>query len=261
MIALRRAGVAAVAAGCVLAVASAPIAAAATEAPRYVLAYWTINTPDFQPGGNVWGGGGQTLAAFTLTDSTDLTQLQGLVPCGNHYQGDLYGNDQITAALLAPGIGVARLFGPDNPDESPAPGVTPWYITSWYSGDCAEKPTPRPFEDSTAVSDCESTVTTVRTGFYDLSFDAVANVWTENPDPTIDAETSSTVPVSAGEKSEACPVAGQLPTLADTGLEDVVNMVVLGLAAMALAFLGIIAAVSSAVINRRRERDRDEVQA
>lgn len=228
-------------------IVSAPIAANATPEP-YVLVAWTINTPEFDGSGDVWGGGGQTDPIPLPTSSTDLNQIKPLVPCGRWVQIDLYNNDQITADLLAGGV----LYGPSNPQESPAP-VNPWYIASWYSGDCLVTPLPPTADDfcgidndkinvpadtaeisylreSAAGSTPGESVTTV-TAVLNLPHYAwepdAQTTWvliltdtkcpsTEPPCPTNTTETDHGC-VPTGEPT---PHATPVPTLADTGLTD-----------------------------------------
>jgi hypothetical protein len=182
-----------------------------TPEPLYVLAAWNINTPDYQDGGDVWGGGGQTLAATLPTDSTDLSQLGGTLPCGGWYQIDLYDNNDITESLLSGGV----LYGPSNPPESAASGASPWYKI-WYSGDCAQEPEDKLFEDAGETFTCEAWTYWTKKGFYEKSFDPVANVWTFADEPTITEETSQNYATNYDERyARGCE-----PELAETGVND-----------------------------------------
>lgn len=179
----------------------------ATDEP-YILTAWQINTPGYEPGDSVWlgpedGDPGQTNPVTLTTSSTDLTLIQPTLACGHWYQIDLYNNDEITASLLLGGV----LYGPSNPQESPATGVDPWYIESWYSGDC--KPQDIPFTETTPPT-CESPFTVTLTGVY--SHTLVDGVWVQDTEPSI--LTSSKAPADvAGCESDAPP------TLASTGFE------------------------------------------
>lgn len=187
-------------------------AMATEEVPEpYVIAAWKINTPGFASGGDVWGGGGQTIAHHIETSGTDLTEIQSQLACGTWYQIDEYNNDPITAALIAVGL----LQGPNNPQESPATGVDPWYIASWYSGDCAPEPEDMPYTASGSDFTCDFTTNWSKEGYYAKSFDAVDNVWSFATEPTITAESSETV-----ASSEEDRVANDCAGLPVTGFAD-----------------------------------------
>ena len=206
---------------------AAPAHATDDVPPPYVLTAWTINTPGFDGSGDVWGGGGQTDPITLPTASTDLEQIKTSVPCGRWVQIDLYNNDDTTAALIAGGV----LYGPSNPAESPATDVSPWYISSWYSGDCAPEPEDKPYTASGSDFGCELTTNWSEEGFYAKSFDAVANVWTFAETPTVTAQTSSTTPTSAEDQA-----ANNCELLARTGFEPWMPQV--GLGALAAILIG-----------------------
>lgn len=231
-------GTSLLAAACLAALGTAMApAASATPADPYVLVAWQINTPGYVEGGEVWGGGGQTNPIPLYTSSTNLDLIKPFVPCGTWVQIDLYDNSQITADLLAGGI----LRGSHDPNEDEA-DVSPWYIPSWYSGDCKERPTPRPYSLSRDDFTCE-TVTEYRAeGFFDLDFDRIANVWTERTTPTLTSEIGAVRATTAAERAEhpeclipeSTPTPTPVPELAETAARVSPVAVVFGIAALLL---------------------------
>lgn len=223
-----------------------------TPDPTYTLVAWQINTPDFQPGGNVFGAP-QTNPVHMLTDSTDLNQIKSSVPCGHHYQIDLYLNSERTDALITGGI----LRGPGKPDEHFPPGMSPGqkWITSWYAGDCVTKPEPRPWSEQTDRFTCEFVTEYRAQGFYDLSFDSVANTWTENAEPTLVTETSSKRPTTEEERAGRCELSTTETSpevLAETGPDDTIN-VLIGWTVM-LLIAGVGATIAAVALNRKEEK-------
>lgn len=230
--------VAAVAAGLILAPAAA---AHADEQPGYVLVAWEVGNPDA-----IWETP-QLYITSVLLEVPSLDALDASVPCGTYAQIDLYHANQDSAALIAGGV----LYGPNNPTEPLAHGAVegnPWKYLQ--TAECAVKREPRPYTDSTSTSNCEWTTTVTREGFYDLTFDAVANVWIEAGEPTITGETSSQAPVSVSELNAACSVDEQLPTLADTGPEPYDSWLY---GAMGIALLGVGVALVG-LVRSKRER-------
>ena len=188
------------------------LALTGTPAPAdqpYVLVAWEVGNPD-----SIWETP-QTLEVWTPLSDSSLDALDGLLPCGATFQVDLYWADQDSAALIAGGL----LYGPQNPKEPHAYVVDgdPWKFVT--TADCVAKPEVRPFHEERQEVTCDTVTTFTRDGFFDLDFDPVANVWTEQAEPTITGELSSVAPNTAPDAS--CNPAGvQLPTLAETGAAD-----------------------------------------
>lgn len=207
---MKRNFIAATLISCVL--VAVPLSAQAAEVPEpeYVIVAWSATE------GDIWNPA-QTLAEYQYTDEASLGTLDALLPCGGYYQVDLYYNTKVSAALIDGGV----LYGPQNPTEPHAyvvPG-DPWKLIATPA--CAEKPEPRVYSDLGETFTCEAWTYWTKEGFYDLTFDAVANVWTESAEPTISTETSELVPTQASEReARGCSPEPMLvePVLAETGL-------------------------------------------
>lgn len=179
----------------------APTAAEAHEKPSNVTAVW------WAQGTNQWPVEGQTLAAFTPSDTlaVDFIKAEAAkLGCGFTIQGDLYADDKITKSLLAGG----KLFGPSNPTESwPGGKYKAEFSTVFYTGDCPvvpEYPGDKiTSEDTAGVQDCELGsvswfhVTLTATGTL------VDNVWVYG-EPVETGREEATRPMTEDELA-ACP--------------------------------------------------------
>jgi len=190
------------------ALVAAPVAANATEQPEpaYVLAAWNATE------GDIWNPA-QTLAKSVPLAEPTLDALDDALPCGGFYQIDLYNASATTDALLAGGV----LYGPSDPTEDLAHDAVdgdPWKF--YKTADCAPKPSLRTYADAGETFACDYWTYWTRTGHYEHTFDAVANVWTEAAEPTIDKETSEQIPTTYDERvARGCE-----SELAETGVND-----------------------------------------
>lgn len=135
--------------------------------------------------------------------------------------------------VASSGAGTIRLGSFSLPGSTT--GLGPWVYayTKWsddygkgsdgqlrapLAGDCVrdvpEKPEPRAYSDAGETFTCEAWTYWTKTGFYDLTFDKVANKWTEDANPTTTKETSQTASTTYEERQAR----GCGPELAQTGV-------------------------------------------
>lgn len=186
------------------------VAFTGTPAPAdqpYVLVAWEVGNPE-----SIWETP-QTLESWVMLSDPTLDALDAGLPCGATFQIDLYYADNDTAALIAGGL----LYGPQNPKEPHAYVVDgdPWKFVT--TDPCAVKPEPRVYENAGETFACDGWTYWTETGFYDLSFDPVANVWSEAVEPTVTASSSEVLPASVEERVARGCESASVPVLAETG--------------------------------------------
>lgn len=240
-----------------------PVAANATEQPQPLLTVaremptWVNQTTPSWP---------QPLYGFH--ENGDLNgfdaELAALpVPCGQTRQFQIDVN--YDTSVIRGTVAGKRLNGPNDPGESLIPGGwgVAYKLVLVKGPECTPEPPLTPFSDAGETFTCEAWLLWTKTGHFEHTFDAVANVWTDAAEPTIDAETSEMVPTTVEERySRGCvtptpeptppATAPPAPELAETGLSTAESWWLVGGIAATLAGLGAL------LYARSRNRKYDE---
>lgn len=95
------------------------------------------------------------------------------------------------------------------------------------------RPNPIPWSDAGETFSCDAWTYWTKTGHYGFTFDAEANVWVQDAEPTVDAETSEVRQTTFDERQAR----GCNPELAETGSEAVALWIGVGASVVALGIL------------------------
>lgn len=208
----------------------APVAANATEEPApYTTVVWKMPSWTAE---NVatWP---QSFVAEVQTKEPDLAAADAylVAPCGAeaYFQVDVYHNDQVTRSTITGGV----LKGPNDPGESLIPGGwgIAYKVVKVVGIPC--EPDAVPWSDAGETFSCDAWTYWTKTGHYGFTFDAEANVWVQDAEPTLDAETSEVRQTTFDERQAR----GCNPELAETGSEAVALWTGVGASVVALGVL------------------------
>jgi hypothetical protein len=187
--------------------------ASAEEQKPYTTVVWQM--PSWAGENTATWGDGQSFVAEVQTDEPDLGAADAhlVAPCDGeaYFQVDVYRNDQVTRSTITGGV----LKGPNDPGESLVPGGwgVAYKVVKVVGIPC--EPPAVPWSDAGETFSCDAWTYWTKTGHYGFTFDAEANMWVQDAEPTVDAETSELIPTNYDERQAR----GCNPELAETGVD------------------------------------------